>query len=62
MEDTSQSPLADLVTDVVVELLQAEGYDGVRLREVARRAHLSLRTIYELFGSRDELILTALER
>jgi AcrR family transcriptional regulator len=29
---------------------------------VARRSHLSLRTIYELFGSRDELIVTALER
>jgi TetR/AcrR family transcriptional regulator, cholesterol catabolism regulator len=62
MEDRSESSLADLVIGVVVGLLESEGYDGVRLREVARRSHLSLRTIYELFGSRDELIVTALER
>src|SRR5207253_2608147 len=29
---------------------------------VARRARVSLSTIYKLFGTRDELIVTALER
>jgi AcrR family transcriptional regulator len=62
MEDTSEPRLADTVVEVVIELLESEGYDGVRLREVAGRAHLSLRTIYELFGNRDELILAAVER
>jgi AcrR family transcriptional regulator len=62
MEAPSPTHHADLVIDVVTGLLEDEGYDGVRLREVARRAHVSLRTIYELFGSRDELIVTALER
>src|SRR4051812_24908807 len=62
MEDTSEPGIADLVVGVVIELLETEGYDGVRLREVARRSHLSLRTIYELFGNRDELILAAVEQ
>jgi AcrR family transcriptional regulator len=62
MEETPEPGIADLVIGVVIELLETEGYDGVRLREVARRSHLSLRTIYELFGNRDELILAAVER
>jgi AcrR family transcriptional regulator len=62
MEESSEPGIADLVVGVVIELLETEGYDGVRLREVARRSHLSLRTIYELFGNRDELILAAVER
>lgn len=45
----------------VVELLTSGGYDAVQLREVARQARVSLATIYKLFPTRDELIVTALE-
>ncbi len=53
---------ADLIVAVVQEILEAGGYDAVQLREVAARAHVSLATIYRLFGNRDELIVTAIEQ
>jgi TetR/AcrR family transcriptional regulator, cholesterol catabolism regulator len=51
----------DRILDIVVELLETEGYDAVQLREVARRARTSLATIYKRYGTRDELILAALD-
>jgi AcrR family transcriptional regulator len=51
----------DRILDIVVELLETEGYDAVQLREVARRARSSLATIYKRYGTRDELILAALD-
>src|SRR3954453_16101953 len=50
------------ILSTVQELLETGGYDAVQLREVARRARVSLSTIYRLFTSRDELIVTALEQ
>jgi TetR/AcrR family transcriptional regulator, cholesterol catabolism regulator len=52
----------DRILDIVVDLLETAGYDAVQLREVARRAHTSLATIYKRYGTRDELILAALDR
>ncbi len=52
----------EVIVDVVLELLESGGCDAVQLREVARRAHVSLATVYKLFASRDDLIVTALER
>jgi AcrR family transcriptional regulator len=46
---------------VVLELLESDGYDAVQLREVARRAHVSLATVYRLFPTRDDLIISAIE-
>ena len=51
----------DRLLDVVVEILETEGYDAVQLREVARRAKASLATIYKRCPTRDDLILAALE-
>jgi AcrR family transcriptional regulator len=53
---------ADEIIDVVVDLIETEGYDAVQVREVARRARISLTTLYKLFGTVDELIVVALER
>ena len=53
---------ADAIVAVVQELLETGGYDAVQLREVARRARVSLATIYRLFPTRDELIVISLER
>jgi AcrR family transcriptional regulator len=50
----------DRILDIVVELLETDGYDAVQLREVARRSRTSLATIYKRYGTRDELILAAL--
>ncbi len=49
------------ILDVVIEMLESGGYDGVQLREVARRARIGLGTIYKLFPTRDDLIVTAIE-
>lgn len=55
-------PAQEVVLDAVIELLECGGTDAVRLREVARRAKVSLTTIYDLYPSRDELIVSAVER
>lgn len=54
-----QSP-PDPLIDIVVDLMDSEGYDAVQLREVARRARMSLTTIYKRYATRDELIVAAL--
>jgi AcrR family transcriptional regulator len=60
--DASERESADdPLLSVVAEILDTEGYDAVQLREVARRSRISLRTIYKRYGSRDELIIAALE-
>jgi AcrR family transcriptional regulator len=53
---------ADAIVDVVLDLLETEGYEAVQVRTVAQRAQVSLATIYKLFGTRDQLIVAALER
>lgn len=53
---------AGSIIDVVLELLESEGYEAVQVRAVASRARVSLATMYKLFGTRDELIVTAMER
>jgi TetR/AcrR family transcriptional regulator, cholesterol catabolism regulator len=53
---------ADVIISVVLDLLESEGYDAVQVRAVARHARVSLATIYKLFGTRDELIVEAIER
>jgi AcrR family transcriptional regulator len=51
----------DPIIEIVVELLDTQGYEAVQLREVARRARVSLATIYKRYATRDELIVAALE-
>lgn len=60
VDDASARP-ADPILDIVVEMLDTEGYEAVQLREVARRAHVSLATIYKRYPTRDELIVAALD-
>lgn len=49
------------ILGIVVEILETQGYDAVQLREVARRARVSLATIYKRYATRDGLILAALD-
>ena len=49
------------IIDVVLALLESESYEAVQLREVARRAQMSLATVYKHFADRDELITSAVE-
>lgn len=59
--DSASGPRVDPILDIVVEMLDTEGYEAVQLREVARRARVSLATIYKRYPTRDELIVAALE-
>jgi AcrR family transcriptional regulator len=56
--EVQQHRAAAAILGAVTELLESEGYDGVQLREVARRAHVSLATIYKLFPTRHQLLRT----
>jgi len=60
----------DAIVDAAIDLIVSDGYDAVSLSEVARRARVSLATIYKLFPTqrakqsraRDEVIVAAIER
>ena len=51
----------DRILNVVIAMLESGGTAAVDLPEVARAAQVSLRTVYQNFGSRDGLILAAVE-
>jgi len=46
----------------VIELFSEGLFHQVGLREIAKRAGVGLQTIYKYFGSKDDLILAAIER
>lgn len=52
---------AGRIVAVVAAMLESGGYDRVQLADVAKQARVSLRTVYQEFGSREELILAAVE-
>ena len=53
---------AQRILDVVAEILGERGHDSLQLRDVAKRARISLSTIYAHFPSKDELVVAAVER
>jgi AcrR family transcriptional regulator len=61
MRQGPQQTVAARVLPVVTAMLEDGGPDAVAVREVARQARVSLREIYSQFGSRDELIVAAVE-
>jgi len=58
--DSGSGKRGDPILDIVVEMLDTEGYEAVQLRVVARRARVSMATIYKRYPTRDELIVAAL--
>lgn len=50
------------ILGIVLEILDADGYEAVQLRAVAKRARMSLSTIYKHYPNRDDMILAALQR
>ncbi|RBO82399.1 TetR family transcriptional regulator [Nocardia puris] len=61
MPRTPDGGAEDRIIGVVLDLLETDGYDAVQLREVARRAQVSLTTVYRTFPTREDLILAAVE-
>ena len=53
---------ADDIVQAVLDVITTEGYDAVQVRTIARRAAVSLSTIYKLFGTRDALLVAAIRR
>jgi AcrR family transcriptional regulator len=47
------------ILTVVREQITAAGYDGINVRDVAAASGVALKTLYNLYGSKDELMLTA---
>jgi AcrR family transcriptional regulator len=54
-------PPADRIIAVVTAMIDSGGCDSVQVADVATKARVSLRTVYRRFGSREELILAAVE-
>ena len=62
MNDERKARSLDAIIRVVQEILESEGYDALQPRVVAKRARVSLTTIYRFAPTRDELIVAALAR
>ena len=43
------------------ELIEQEGYQGVTMRELARKSNVTPKTLYDQFGSKDKLLFTAMK-
>jgi AcrR family transcriptional regulator len=56
----SQHARRERILAAVLELAREGGYDAVQVREVAARAHVALRTIYNYYDSRDNLLYAAM--
>jgi AcrR family transcriptional regulator len=56
----SQRGRRERILAAVLELAAEGGYDAVQVREVAARAGVALRTIYNYYGSRENLLHAAM--
>ncbi len=52
----------EIIIDVASQMFVAEGIKAVRMDDVARRAGISKRTLYETFGDKEELIYLSMDR
>jgi AcrR family transcriptional regulator len=43
------------------ELFEERGYDGVTVAEIATRGHVSVKTLFQHFGSKEELLMAELD-
>src|SRR5262245_51146309 len=62
MKHDRKARAVDAIVRVVQDILESEGYDAVQPRVVAKRARVSLTTIYKFAPTRDDLIVSALEQ
>lgn len=49
------------ILEVAVELAEQEGYDAVRLRDLAAKADVALGTVYRRFSSKEDILAAVLE-
>lgn len=60
--DARSARARETILRAVVDLLGSGGWDSVQMSDVARGAHVSLAKIYALFGTREDLLVSALEQ
>jgi AcrR family transcriptional regulator len=53
---------AKRIVETAVELAERDGYQAVRLRDVASSAQVALGTVYKRFASKEEILIAALEQ
>lgn len=53
---------AKRIVDTAVTLAERDGYQAVRLRDVAATAQVALGTVYKRFASKEEILIAALEQ
>jgi AcrR family transcriptional regulator len=56
----SQRARRERIVAAVLELASEGGYEAVQVREVAARANVALRTIYNYYASREDLLYAAM--
>ncbi len=56
-----QQQRRDRILDTARELIAVYGYDGVRMRELAERAGVSPKTLYDQYNSKENLLWVAVE-
>ncbi|MDH3200946.1 MAG: TetR family transcriptional regulator [Myxococcales bacterium] len=53
---------AKRIVETAVELAERDGFQAVRLRDVAATAQVALGTVYKRFASKEEILIAALEQ
>ena len=56
----TQAATRDRILDAAVDLATRHGYDGLEMRELAAAAGVSPATLYQYYGSKDEVLVGAL--
>jgi AcrR family transcriptional regulator len=57
-----KDPRTERILEVAIELAEQEGYDAVRLRDLAAKADVALGTVYRRFSSKEDILAAVLER
>lgn len=58
----AKAELKDKILSIALPLFKAEGIKSVTVDEIANRAQISKRTLYELYGNKEDLLLACIKR
>ena len=61
MDADSLDPRTQRIIEAAVELAERDGFDAVRLRDLAAKADVALGTVYRRFASKEDILAAALE-
>ena len=53
---------SDRIIQVAIELAERDGYDAVRMRDLAAQADVSLATVYRRFSCKEDILAAALDQ